>query len=99
MRALRPRTSRWSSTRRELIDDNKIRAARHGTDANLIDFRAGQQVEASDMARELIELLAPDADELGCRAELDGVESILANGHRRPAPAGDRGSAPAISRR
>ena len=30
----------------ELIDDNKIRAARHGTDGRLIDFRAGRQVPA-----------------------------------------------------
>jgi carboxylate-amine ligase len=64
----------------ELIDDNKIRAARHGTDANLIDFRAGHQVKASDMAHELIELLAPDAEELGCGAELGCVEDILKHG-------------------
>lgn len=64
----------------ELIDDNKIRAARHGTDGRLIDFRAGKQVPAPEMARELVELLAPDADALGCRAELDAVEDLLVNG-------------------
>ena len=31
----------------ELIDDNKIRAARHGTDGKLVDFRAGEQVQAT----------------------------------------------------
>ena len=64
----------------ELIDDNKIRAARHGTDGKLVDFRAGAQVEAVEMAHELVGLLAPNADALGCRAELDGIEDILEHG-------------------
>ena len=76
----------------ELIDDNKIRAARHGTDGKLVDFRAGMQVDAVEMAHELIELLAPDADELGCRAELDGIKYDPRRWHRRPAPAGDLGA-------
>jgi carboxylate-amine ligase len=64
----------------ELIDDNKIRAARHGTDGRLIDFRAGKQVPAPEMARELLERLAPDAEELGCAAELAAVEDLLTKG-------------------
>jgi carboxylate-amine ligase len=78
----------------ELIDDNKIRAARHGTDGKLIDFRAGRQVPAPEMARDLIALLRPDAVELGCAAELDAVEDLLANGtgaHRQLAIARDNG--------
>ena len=64
----------------ELIDDNKIRAARHGIDGQLIDFRAGRRVPAPEMVRELVELLAPHADELGCPAELDGIEDLLIKG-------------------
>jgi carboxylate-amine ligase len=64
----------------ELIDDNKIRAARHGIQGKLIDFRAGAQVEAAEMAHELVELLAPDAGALGCSAELTGIEDILKHG-------------------
>ena len=64
----------------ELVDDNKIRAAIRGTDGNLIDFRQGEQVPAPEMARQLMELLAPHADELGCRPELDSVEDLLENG-------------------
>jgi carboxylate-amine ligase len=78
----------------ELIDDNKIRAARHGIDGRLIDFRAGRQVPAPEMARELIELLAPDADTLGCRAELNAVEDLLTYGsgaHRQLAIADENG--------
>jgi carboxylate-amine ligase len=64
----------------ELIDDNKIRAARHGTDAELVDFRAGARVPAVEMAHELVALLQPDAAALGCRAELDGIEDVLRDG-------------------
>ena len=64
----------------ELIDDNKIRAARHGTDGKLIDFRAGAQVAAPEMARGLVETLAPHAAALGCGAELDGIEDLLVAG-------------------
>jgi carboxylate-amine ligase len=64
----------------ELIDDNKIRAARHGTDGKLIDFRAGKQVPAKEMASELVELLTPNAEELGCRAELEGIGDLCEHG-------------------
>jgi carboxylate-amine ligase len=77
----------------ELIDDNKIRASRHGTDGTLIDFRAGEQVPATRMARELVEMLTPDAEALDCRAELESVEDLLQNGtgaQRQLAFCGDR---------
>lgn len=64
----------------ELIDDNKIRAARHGIEAMLVDFRAGRRVPAAEMAREMVGALGPDADELGCRAELEGIFDLLERG-------------------
>jgi carboxylate-amine ligase len=64
----------------ELIDDNKIRAACRGTEGRLVDFRAGEQVPAPEMARGLIARLASHADQLGCRAELEAVEDVLENG-------------------
>jgi glutamate---cysteine ligase / carboxylate-amine ligase len=64
----------------ELIDDNKVRAALRGTDGRLVDFRAGEQVPAPEMARDLIALLSPNADRLGCRRELEGVEDLLRRG-------------------
>ena len=42
--------------------------------------RAGEQVPAREMARALISRLSGHADELGCRAELDGIEDLLVNG-------------------
>jgi glutamate---cysteine ligase / carboxylate-amine ligase len=76
----------------ELIDDNKIRAARHGTDGKLVDFRAGEQVEAREMAHGLVELLAENAAELDCEPELESIDDLVQNGtgaHRQLAFAED----------
>ncbi|MEO8091651.1 MAG: YbdK family carboxylate-amine ligase [bacterium] len=64
----------------ELIDDNKVRAALRGMDGELVDFRAGRQIPAPVMAERLLAELAEHADELGCRAELDGVRDLLERG-------------------
>ena len=51
------------------------------------------------MAHELVELLADDADALGCREELESVEDLLANGtgaHRQLAHLGDNGDLRAL---
>ena len=61
----------------ELIDDNKVRAAVGGMDGRLIDFWRGEQVPAEEMARGLLDVLADDAAELGCTAELELVEDLL----------------------
>lgn len=64
----------------ELVDDNKVRAALRGTDGRLIDFYRGEQVPAPEMARRLLNQLAEHAEELGCRAELEGIEDLLREG-------------------
>jgi carboxylate-amine ligase len=61
----------------ELIDDNKVRAAVGGMEARLIDFWRGEQVRAEEMARGVLDVLADDAAELGCTAELELVEDLL----------------------
>ncbi|HEX2128325.1 MAG TPA: YbdK family carboxylate-amine ligase [Solirubrobacterales bacterium] len=74
----------------ELIDDNKIRAARWGLDGDLIDFRAGEQVPAREMVRDLLGRLGPHAEELGCAEELEGIDDLLEHGsgaHRQLAMA------------
>jgi carboxylate-amine ligase len=64
----------------ELIDDNKVRAAINGTEGRLIDFREGSQVPAPEMVRRMLDQLAEHAQELGCEAELAGVEDLIENG-------------------
>ncbi|MEO7197716.1 MAG: YbdK family carboxylate-amine ligase [Solirubrobacterales bacterium] len=64
----------------ELIDDNKVRAAIHGMDGELVDFVRGRPVPAREMAEGLIEELEPHAAALGCSDELAGVGHILEQG-------------------
>ena len=64
----------------ELIDDNKVRAALRGMEGDLVDFRAGHPRPAPEMAERLLDELAEHADELGCRAELEGVRDLLNHG-------------------
>jgi glutamate---cysteine ligase / carboxylate-amine ligase len=64
----------------ELIDDNKVRAALRGMEGDLIDFRAGHSLPAPQMAERMLDELAEHADELGCRAELEGVRDLLEHG-------------------
>jgi len=64
----------------ELIDDNKVRAAVRGLEGELIDFREGEQCPAHLMVRRMLDELSEHAQELGCEAELGGVEDLMANG-------------------
>ena len=64
----------------ELIDDNKVRAAIHGVEGRLIDFREGAQVPARDMVGRMLDELTEHAEELGCEAELAGIEDLIVNG-------------------
>jgi glutamate---cysteine ligase / carboxylate-amine ligase len=61
----------------ELVDDNKVRAALRGMDGELVDFRAGHQVPAREMASRLLDEVREDAQELGCEAELDGIRDLV----------------------
>src|SRR5215218_944590 len=64
----------------ELVDDNKVRAAMRGMESRLIDFWRGEQVPAEQMARGVLAEVADHATELGCAAELEGIEDLLARG-------------------
>ena len=64
----------------ELIDDNKVRAAIHGLEGELIDLPGDRRAPAVELASELVTELEPDAEELGCEAQLAGVRSIIEAG-------------------
>jgi carboxylate-amine ligase len=64
----------------ELIDDNKVRAAIVGIEGKLIDFSRGEELDAAEMAQGVIDELAVDAKELGCEAELRGLEDLIERG-------------------
>lgn len=64
----------------ELIDDNKVLAALRGTDGELVDLPRAEQRPAAEMASRLLEELREHAQEVGCEAELEGIETLIGGG-------------------
>jgi carboxylate-amine ligase len=65
---------------RELIDDNKVRAAVVGIEGELIDFDQGLEVPAEEMTLGVIEDLRESARELGCEDELLLLNDLVEEG-------------------
>jgi glutamate---cysteine ligase / carboxylate-amine ligase len=66
--------------RRALIEENKWRAARWGIDGNLIDFGKREEVPMRNLALELLEFIDDVVDELGSRADVNYIHTILRDG-------------------
>jgi carboxylate-amine ligase len=66
--------------RRSLIMENKWRAVRYGLDGKLIDFGKQREFPARDLIRELLQFVDDVVDELGTRAEIEYIYTILENG-------------------
>jgi glutamate---cysteine ligase / carboxylate-amine ligase len=63
-----------------LINENKWRAMRWGIDGKLIDFGKLVEVPMRDLAMELLEFIDDVVDELGSRAEVEYVHTLLREG-------------------
>ncbi len=77
---LRRLNQRWRDYAPMLVAENRWRAQRYGIDAGLIDFGRGTIVPFPDLLDEILDLVAPDADELGCTGELLQAREIVARG-------------------
>ena len=77
---LRLNNQRWRQYSPMLISENIWRAQRYGVEGTLMDYGKGALVPYSDLVEELIEMCRPDAEELGCVAELERVRTIVAEG-------------------
>jgi carboxylate-amine ligase len=77
-----------------LLAQNKWRAGRHGLEASLIVDEAGTVQPARDAIVDLVDRVRPQAEELGCAAELDGIATITEVGpsylRQRAASAGGK---------
>ncbi len=71
---------RWRIYDAFLVDENRWRAQRYGTQEGLIDFARREVVPMAELLEEMIALVAPDAEALGCMAEVTGARAILAQG-------------------
>ncbi|TPE51636.1 carboxylate-amine ligase [Amaricoccus solimangrovi] len=77
---LRRANQRWRIYPPTLILENRWRAQRHGAEARLIDHGRRRPADLEALVEELIELVGPDTEDLGCREELSGLRRIAMEG-------------------
>ena len=77
---LKRENQRWRIYARMLIDENRWRAQRYGTDQGLVDFGRGAIVPYADLLEEILALIDQDARHFGCLAEVAHAREILARG-------------------
>jgi len=77
---LRSRNQRWRGYKNMLIDENRWRAKRYGTDSGLVDFGKGELVPCGELLEELFELVKVDAEALGCTDEMLHAREIIRRG-------------------
>lgn len=78
---LRLSNQRWRQYERFLINENRWQAQRHGVSGRLMDFGKAKLVDYSDLLEELLELVAQDAEELGCSTEIVKLRDIVTSGN------------------
>jgi len=74
------RAQPWTPFTRRLIDENRWRAKRHGTDAEFLSLDGTPPVPCRDAVRALLDDVAEDAQALGCEKPLERVRAILDEG-------------------
>jgi carboxylate-amine ligase len=78
---LRLSNQRWRQYERFLINENRWRAQRYGVGEKLMDFGKAELVQYKSLADELVELVADDAEILGCTREIGRIREIARNGN------------------
>ncbi|NNE86610.1 MAG: carboxylate-amine ligase [Silicimonas sp.] len=78
--SLRCKNQRWRIYDRFLVAENRWRAVRYGASQGLIDFGVGKIMPFADLIEELIEMVSPHAEELGCLDELLHLRNIIERG-------------------
>jgi len=78
---LRRQNQRWRLYDTFLIAENRWRAQRYGVTDGLIDFGQDEIIPFTALGDELLDMLMEDAEALGCRADLERVPSIIADGN------------------
>lgn len=74
------RNIRWRHYDNVLLAENRWRAQRYGTSEGLIDFGARRIVPFAELAAEWVEMIAEDAEALGCAAEVAALPDLVAEG-------------------
>jgi glutamate---cysteine ligase / carboxylate-amine ligase len=66
--------------RRILLAENKWRAMRYGVEAEMADFGKRKLAAFADLTDELVELVRPFAEDLGCLSEVEHARTIARRG-------------------
>jgi carboxylate-amine ligase len=77
---LRQANQTWRIYRKNLLDENKWRAVRYGIEGKLIDFGKTEEVRLPALIEELLVWVDDVVDELGSRAEVEYVKTIMDQG-------------------
>ena len=77
---LRQNNMSWRTYRQHHIMENKWRAMRYGIQGKLIDFGIREEVPMNFLALEMLDLVDDVVDELGSRAEIEHIKTILERG-------------------
>lgn len=77
---LKENNQRWRIYPRTLINENRWLAQRFGTTGKMVDFGRGELVPFGELLEELLVLIAEDAEEFDCVAEVEHARTIVARG-------------------
>ncbi len=80
LKTLKRKNLRWRQYLPALIAENRWLAQRYGVSGELIDFGRGETVPFADLIEELVGLVGEEADQIGCRAEVEHLRRITAVG-------------------
>ena len=70
----------WRKYERFLVNENRWRAQRYGASGSLIDFGRGEVVPYPELLEELLRLVRPDAEAIGCVNEIENARNIIKRG-------------------
>jgi carboxylate-amine ligase len=66
--------------RRMMLEENRFRAARFGTEGKLIDFSKHTEVPYTELFEELLDFVSEESERLGTMHELQRLRDVLKNG-------------------
>lgn len=77
---LRRSNQRWRLYTRMLINENRWRAIRYGTDNGMVDLAKGNIVPFDELLQDMLELTAEDAEALNCTEQVQSLRDVLKRG-------------------
>ena len=77
----RRQNMRWRQYLPMLVQENRWRAMRYGTDEGLVDFGQTRIVQYRELLDEILEMVAEDAERLNCVNEVRSTRDILRRGN------------------